>query len=192
MEAAMHIYEQDENDPTIEYYYKPTVPVRRASAGYDATFYEHPTVSAVNNEVSVVNKVVNYRKPWRLYFMSGMCIMLILYLTFLIGVKPWWDGVTSRWSAGESLVSTAEGNVGHGGVSIFFCYADNGSLAVIEVVGTKYKVYTGMLTSRAHMYVTMAIKDVNGDGKPDVVLYAEDSSQAATLINTGTDFKWQT
>jgi len=186
----MHIYEPDENDPTVEYYYRPPVPVRRASAGYDATFYEAPTREVVNQEVSVVNKVVNYRKPWRLYFMSGLCIMLILYLTFLLGVKPWWDGVTSRWAAGQSMVSTAEGNVGHGGTSVFFCYAEGGQLTVIEVVGTKYKVYTGIVTSKAHLYVSMTIKDVNGDGKPDVVLYVEGSDQAAELINTGTDFKW--
>src|SRR5260221_13832686 len=111
MERAMHIYEPDEKDPTIEYQYRPPMPVRRASAGYDATFYEAPTREVVNNEVSVVNKVVNYHRPWRLYFLSGMCIMLILYLTFLIGVKPWWDGVTSRWSAGGSLCSTAGGDV---------------------------------------------------------------------------------
>ena len=69
----------------------------------------------------------------------------------------------------------------------------NGHIDVIELPGgdaTHARIYTGpqlfgdnaMLTP-----VTLSFKDVNGDGKPDLLLHVQD--QTIVFLNDGTQFK---
>lgn len=84
-------------------------------------------------------------------------------------------------------------NVGHQGISHFIAQNLNGDIVVIEENPSNLAqshIYQGPVFSGpgADEYVaTLTFKDVNGDGKPDMVIAVD--NQRFILVNTGSAFR---
>ena len=98
--------------------------------------------------------------------------------------------MTTQWHYGDARVSVVDANVGHGGVSRFIAFDEQGDITIIEVVRKNYQVYIGAVVSGGNLVVSLEIVDVNHDGKPDLVIHIEGVSATPVLFNTGSAFRW--
>ncbi len=118
------------------------------------------------------------RFHWLWYIGLGMIAMLLLWM---IGaaVFSWWQGYQDDLHYGHPRTFQCDARVGHndaGTPSHFIALNLNHHVEVIELPGgdaTKMKVYLGPTLTGENSdldIVTVSFKDVNGDGKPDMIL----------------------
>jgi len=105
-------------------------------------------------------------------------------------VLPWWHGVQVQWHYGDGRVSVIGADVGHGGVSRFIAFDNDGEIVIVEVVQKKYAVYSIPANIQPGQLVTLSFADVNHDGKPDLVVHVDEVGGSFVLLNTGSAFSW--
>jgi hypothetical protein len=124
------------------------------------------------------------RVHWLVYIGGGMLVMLIGWL--LVGrLLSWWQVTQDDWKYGRPRLSQVDAVVGHNDSaaepSHFIALNLRKHIQIIELPGgdsTKMKVYVGPLLigdGQELAPVTIAFKDVNGDGKPDMLVTVQDS-----------------
>jgi hypothetical protein len=133
---------------------------------------------------------------WSVYVGSALFIMVMGYLLVaMLGV--WWQGKQDDWTYGNPRTYQTDINVGHGsGASHFIAVNLDGTIQVIEIPGndaSKAHIYsiTTLPAGSGAVPVTLSFKDINGDGKLDMlVTIGESNSQQYTvfLFNNGTTF----
>lgn len=120
-------------------------------------------------------------RPHALLFVGvGMLLMLALWLAFGM-VANWWLVTQDDLHYGRPRTYQTDADVGHGGVSHFIAINWHRHIEVIEIPQNNVaasKFYDGpMLTGDGQDLtpVTLEFKDVNGDGKSDMIIEAGDS-----------------
>jgi hypothetical protein len=133
---------------------------------------------------------------WLLWVGIGMFIMLLGWF-LLTMLQTWWTDQQNTWSYGYPRTYQTDAVVGHSDSadhpSHFIAINLNGHVEVIEFPGgdaTHAKIYIGppLIGDNASLIpVTVSFKDVNGDGKPDMLIHVQD--QTLVFLNTGRQFQ---
>ncbi len=116
-----------------------------------------------------------------LFVAVGMLLMLALWLAFGM-VANWWTITHDDLIYGRPRTYQADANVGHGSLPSHFIVINwHRHIEVVEIPQgnpADAKLYEGpTLTGNGQDLtpVTLEFKDVNGDGKPDMIIEAGDS-----------------
>jgi hypothetical protein len=131
-------------------------------------------------------------------FWVGIAMMVMLAGWVLLSMAgTWWTNQQSTWRYGYPRTFQTDQNVGHGTAnnptSHFIAENLHGEIIVIEIPDgdpSKSKIYIGpqLFGDNADLTpVTLSFKDVNGDGKPDMLMHVQD--QTIIFLNDGTQFK---
>jgi hypothetical protein len=133
---------------------------------------------------------------WLLWVGIGMIIMIAGWI-LLSSVGTWWVNEQNTWSYGFPRIYQTDQVVGHAdstaNPSHFIALNLNGHIEVIEFPGgdgSHARIYIGpqLFGDNAILTpVTLSFKDVNGDGRPDLLLHVQD--QTIVFLNDGTQFK---
>jgi len=139
------------------------------------------------------------RIHWSLVFGIGMAAMLTLWVLGTIAVQ-WWNVTQDDWHYGRPRTFQTDAVVGHNNdsersPSHFIALNFRSHIQVIEFPAgdtTKAKLYQGLPLygdGQDLAVVTITFKDMNGDGKPDMIIsvanthiaYLNDSGQFRPL-----------
>jgi hypothetical protein len=132
---------------------------------------------------------------WLLFVGVGMIAMLALWVLGTMLVS-WWNVTQDDWHYGRPRTFQIDVRVGHNGdvtPSHFIAMNLNRHIIIIEFPGgdpTKAKDYLGPTLfgdGQDLTPVTLSFKDVNGDGKLDMLVHIQD--QTFVFINDGTQFR---
>jgi hypothetical protein len=138
------------------------------------------------------------RYHWLTYVGLAMIIMLLGWmLVTMLGV--WWQAKQDDWSYGHPRTYQIDANVGHGSnqlpMSHFIAVNLNGVVQVLEEPGTdasKAHIYniTTLQSGSGDIPVSLTFRDINVDGKIDMLVNIGDSGNQFTifLFNNGTQF----
>ena len=124
------------------------------------------------------------RFHWTVYVGAAMLIMLAGWIAFS-SLSNWWQVTTDDWHYGRPRTFQTDAVVGHNdsaaNPSHFIALNLQRHVEIIEMPGgdaSKAKIYTGpVLVGQGQdlAVVTLSFKDVNDDGKPDMILNIQDS-----------------
>lgn len=128
----------------------------------------------------------------------GVCMFVMLVGWILLTIlNTWWTNQQNTWSYGYPRTFQTDVVVGHHdsatNPSHFLALNLNGHVEVIEFPGgdaTHAKIYIGptLFSDDAGLIpVTVSFKDVNGDGKLDMLIHIQD--QTIVFLNTGSEFQ---
>lgn len=132
---------------------------------------------------------------WLLFVGVGMIAMLALWVLGNLAVN-WWNVTQDDWHYGRPRTFQIDARVGHNDdvtPSHFITVNLNRRIIIIEFPGgdpTKAKDYLGPTLfgdGQDLTPVTLSFKDVNGDGKADMLVHIQD--QTFVFINDGTQFR---
>ncbi len=136
------------------------------------------------------------RAHWMLIFGIGMIAMLALWVLGSILVN-WWSVTQDDWHYGRPRTYQMDAVVGHNdspaNPSHFLAINLNRHVVIIELPGgdpSQAKIYTGptLLGNGQDLApVTLSFKDVNGDGKLDMLVHIQD--QTVVMLNDGEQFR---
>jgi hypothetical protein len=168
-------------------------PVRRASR------YQMPTAppnyySAQTEPLYVVEEPK--KSHFRGWFLFGLFLMLFGFVVWNAVVIPAWTNYQDQLHYGDARITLLLADVGHGGESMFIAFDSNGQVIVIELPGGSIdhaRLYrTGEIVgdNADHRIITLSTQDVNGDGKPDLIIHVEGMSSSMVMYNTGNGFSW--
>jgi hypothetical protein len=125
----------------------------------------------------------------------GMVIMIVLVMSFS-ALGSWWHVYQDDLRYGRPRTSQLDAVVGHNDSAAhpthFIFLNLNRHVEIIEIPGgdvTHTHIYTGPVlfgNGQDLTPVTGEIRDVNGDGKPDLIVHIQD--QQIVFINDGTTF----
>ena len=134
-----------------------------------------------------------HRVHWLVYVGLTMLVMSAGWTGLNLGLS-WWHGYQDDVRYGYPRTFQTDMAVGHGtGQSHFLALNLHGHLEVIEFPGrdaSKAVLYAGPVLygpGQDLTPVTLAFRDLNGDGKLDMLLFYGD--QTVAFINTGTGFR---
>src|SRR5215469_6966713 len=136
-----------------------------------------------------------FHAHWLLLVGVGMIAMLALWVLGTMLVN-WWDVTQDDWHYGRPRTFQIDARVGHSDdvtPSHFIAVNLNRHIIIIEFPGgdpTKAKDYLGPTLfgdGQDLTPVTLSLKDVNGDGKLDMLVHIQD--QTFVFINGGTQFR---
>jgi hypothetical protein len=141
------------------------------------------------------------RRPhvhWLLFVGVGMIAMLALWVLGTILVN-WWNVTQDDWHYGRPRTFQIDAVVGHNdsptNPSHFIAINLNRHVEVIELPGgdaAHAKIYIGPTLfgdGEDVTPVTLTFKDVNGDGKPDMLVHVQD--QTVVFLNENSTFRPQ-
>lgn len=132
---------------------------------------------------------------WLLFVGVGMIAMLALWVLGTMLVN-WWNVTQDDWHYGRPRTFQIDVRVGHNDdvtPSHFIAVNLNRHIIIIEFPGgdpTKAKDYLGPTLfgdGQDLTPVTLSFRDVNGDGKLDMIVHIQD--QTFVFINDGTQFR---
>jgi hypothetical protein len=133
---------------------------------------------------------------WMFLVGVGMIATLALWVLGNLAVN-WWSVTQDDWHYGHPRTFQIDAVVGHNDdpttPSHFLAINLNRHVEVIEFPGgdaTHAKIYIGPTLfgdGQQLTPVTLSFKDVNGDGKPDMIVHIQD--QTVVFINDGTQFR---
>jgi len=144
------------------------------------------------------------QRPFRiqLHPLTFLGIFLLFFVGgwwMLIQVGTWWQVTQDDWHYGRPRTFQIDAVVGHhdstAHPSHFIAINLNGHILIFEIPGgdaAKTEVYVGpTLIGQGQdlVPVTLKFQDVNGDGKPDMILVIGEST--IVYLNTGSSFKVQ-
>jgi hypothetical protein len=125
----------------------------------------------------------------------GMVITILLVMT-LSALGSWWHTYQDDLHYGRPRTSQLDAVVGHGdspGNPTHFIFINlNRHVLIIEIPGgdaSRTRIFTGPILfgdGQDLTPVTGEVRDVNGDGKPDLIVHIQD--QQIVFLNDGTTF----
>jgi hypothetical protein len=135
-----------------------------------------------------------HRLHWLFFIGIGMLVMLALWTGGNL-VFSWWQTVQNDWHYGRPRTSQIDVRVGHNDTetpSHFLAVNLKGHIIVVEFPGgnaANAKAYIGPIMAQGHDLdpVTLDFRDVNGDGKPDMILSVAEVRQV--FINDNGSFR---
>jgi hypothetical protein len=144
----------------------------------------------------------NARPGRRLHPLAWLGLFLTLVVLGWIGlnvITAWYQGVQNDWTYGKQRHFEINAVVGHGdsatNPSHFTAENNNGEIIVIELPGgivSKAKIYQieTVPHNTGNPPVKVSFQDMNGDGKPDMLVAIGDGSATlyVTLWNNGSEF----
>ena len=167
--------------------------IRRRSSQSSTSHQQQPRPAhqpeSDNNEpetehlLRIHQRVHKLRFHWLVYLGIGMVVMLILWIVGAIALN-WWQSYLNDLRYGHPPTSQCDARVGHNDTqtqSHFLTLNLHHRVEVIEFPGgdaTKAKVYLGPILTGQDSdldIVTVSFKDVNGDGKPALILSVENA-----------------
>jgi hypothetical protein len=126
----------------------------------------------------------------------GMLVMITLWVLGTLLVN-WWSITQADWQYGRPRTFQIDAVVGHGdgpeNPSHFVAINLSRHVVIIELPGgdpSKARIFSGPTLfgdGQDLIPVTLAFRDVNGDGKPDMIVRIQD--QTLVYINDGTQFR---
>jgi hypothetical protein len=138
------------------------------------------------------------RMHWSAIFGIGMTMMVILFISWTL-ISNWWTNHQLDATYGFPRTWQTDAVVGHSDSadhpSHFIFLNLSGHVIIIELPGgdvSHAKIYSGptiFTNDAASVPVTGEFKDVNGDGKIDMIVHIQD--QRIIYLNDGTQFKSQ-
>ncbi len=138
------------------------------------------------------------RRRWHplVFVGGGLCIMVLGFL-LIQAISGWWQTTLNQWQYGYPRTSQTDAVVGHSdsesNPSHFIALNLHGHVQVIEYPGgdvTHARLYVGptlLGTDNDLAPVTLSFRDVNGDGKVDMIINA--GSTITVLINDNGQFR---
>ncbi len=173
-------YEGNEEE---SHYSTPVLKARAtATAGYTQTTHSIP---------APVAKPVKRSNSFLFSAGVGMCIVVALLFIWNMVIAPFIHSLDLQWHYGDTRVYELTGeDVGHGGISRFIAFSADNEIVVGEVVNKQYSVYIIPTATVQNKLVTLSLRDVNGDGKPDLIVQVDGEEGSFVLYNTGTSFQW--
>jgi len=170
-----------------------TVPPRRSATQTDIPVVQgqrrrpRQTDDVVFRDSEELHPVENTSRPhfhWLVFVGMAMFAMLVGWV-FLTMLSNWWQVTQDDWHYGRPRTYQTDMVVGHNdsaaNPSHFVALNLNRHIQVIEFPGgdsSKAKVYIGPMligTGQDLAVVTLTFKDVNGDGKLDMIINVQDS-----------------
>jgi hypothetical protein len=135
---------------------------------------------------------------WLTYVGLTMVVLLSFWLLWSIGTV-WWQGKQDDWKYGMPRTFQADANVGHGTSQVpdshFIAVNLAGNIQVIEEPAndaSRSKIFaiTTLNSGDGTIPVTVSFRDLNADGKLDMVITIGDPGQQVSmfLFNNGTTF----
>ena len=169
---------------------------KRSAPGDDRVIYAPPALKLDTDEPQLRRKRRGVKHPY-LYLGVGMLAMLALWVA-LSSLITCWNTWQDDMRYGHPRTYQVDAVVGHNNdsranPSHFLFLNLNRHIEVIEIPAgdpTKMKVYIGPTLFGDNddlTPVTGYFKDVNGDGKPDMILQIHDTT--IVFINTGDSFR---
>ena len=135
-----------------------------------------------STEVTGIARRIRFH--WLVFAGVAAIIMIIGWIAFS-ALASWWQVTQDDWHYGRPRTFQIDAVVGHNdsaaNPSHFIALNLNRHIEIIEIPGgdaTKAKIYAGpMLIGQGQDLtpVTLTFKDVNGDGKPDMIVNVQDS-----------------
>jgi hypothetical protein len=143
---------------------------------------------------------LNRRRIDRTTLVIWCCLGLIVMIVgwwLLSWVANWWQGVTDNWQYGTPRTFQADHYVGLGDSPAhpdhFIALNLHGVIEVIQLNPqdhTKDAVYVLTSVGNASLPASLSFRDVDGDGKMDVVVTIGDSNPySIVLLNNGKTFQ---
>jgi len=140
------------------------------------------------------------KQPWRphwLVYVGLVMLAMIASWVILNALANWWQVTQDDWQYGRPRTFQINAVVGHNDSlshpSHFIALNLNGRIEVIEIPGgdpTHERVYIGPTLigdGQDLQPVTLSFKDVNGDGKPDMLIHIGD--QTIVFLNDQGGFR---
>ena len=133
--------------------------------------------------------------PWG-SFLVGMILCLMLFLVGQQVVIPFVTATSDQWHYGDARLSQLDADVGHGGTSHLIASYYHGHIVVIEILvshpqDNQVYVLSGFRDLPTPPVLTLSVQDLNGDGKPDLIIKIEGTALQAVLFNAGKTFQGQ-
>jgi hypothetical protein len=127
----------------------------------------------------------------------GMFVMGMVFWACVVYVVPWVTDKVDHWNTGEARIWQHDFNVGHeGGSSHFLTQYYEGNVLVIEILNTTPMTVHTYVASCQFLtpppvppIITLEVRDINGDQKPDLLLHVEGISSPIPLYNNGQTFQ---
>ena len=138
------------------------------------------------------------RGPHWLIYVGGAMFIMVAGWSVLTTVLNWWQITQDDWHYGRPRTFQVDARVGHDDAqtpSHFIAENLNSHIVVIELPGgnpAKARIFIGPTLIGQNMDlipVTLQFKDVNGDGKPDMIICIQDNR--VVFINDNGTFRPQ-
>jgi hypothetical protein len=170
-------------------------PIRQRRSSLYTQPDKKETSKVVTSPAKMASKVK--RNRYLLFaLIGGMLVMSVLMLSFN-AIGSWWHGYQDDLTYGRPRTFQMDAVVGHNdspsNPTHFIFINLNRHVEIIEFPGgdaSKARVYSGPVLfgdGQDLVPVTGEVRDVNGDGKPDLIVHIQD--QQLIFINTGTEFR---
>jgi hypothetical protein len=169
------------------------IPPRRTGAGHP-----WPPPARVKPEPSLSPpRPRGGRLHWSVWVGAGMFIMILGWVA-LGALGAWWQTAQDDWHFGRPRTFQVDAVVGHNNDSAanpshFLTINLNRHVEVIELPAgdpSKARIYSGPLLlgqGQDLTPVTLSFQDVNGDGKPDMLVWVADTH--FVFLNDGSGFQ---
>lgn len=170
----------------------------RTSAYYSPTTGKQAVIRQGNRELVIREGRPKRRMHWLFVFWIGAVVMLALYLVWTWG-SAWWTAHQLYATYGFPRTSQVDEVVGHSDSpdhpTHFLFLNLNAHVLIIELPGgesSKARMYSGPIIfadDPTSVPVTGEFRDVNGDGKVDLIVHI--GHEQIIYLNDGTQFKPQ-